>query len=83
MNFPEAEYHRFIRIITDLDPLIMIPSNLVEIGFLDVTERDRHRIGEVVDVEFSTTGPIDEFFTGAQLFRWDGVKKAYETSTAS
>jgi hypothetical protein len=83
VSFPEAEYQRFGHIVSNIDPLASVPPNRIEIGYSNIAERDQYRVGEVVDVEFSTSNPIDEFFTGARLFRWEGVKKAYEVSVAS
>lgn len=77
VRFPEAEYNRYGRIIRETNPLEPYPRNRVEVGFATIAERDEYRVGEIVDVQFSTAGPMEEFFTGAETFRWDGLRKAY------
>ncbi len=47
----------------------------VEVGFRTTTERDMFAIGERVAVLFSTACAIDQFFSGAPPFRWDGLEK--------
>jgi hypothetical protein len=77
VSFPEEEHRKLREVLRGVHECAHYDHNWVEIGFRDVAERDQYRIGEVVDVQFSTSNQIEEFFLGADLFRWDGVKKSY------
>ncbi len=54
----------------------------VEVGYHSVDERNTFAIGEEVEVLFSTAGAIDQFFTRAQPFRWDGLQKKQQPVAA-
>lgn len=82
VQFPEAEHRRLIQVCESTTYSAPNPPNFVEIGFKKAEERAEYPIGTVVEVTLSTSNQIDEFFTGSDLFRWDGVKKAYYTSHA-
>ncbi len=57
------------------------PVREVEIGFESVEERDRYSMSEKVEVLFSTASYVDEFLTGAERFRWDGLRKVQAATT--
>lgn len=46
-----------------------------EIGFKTVRERNEYPVNTEVELQLSTANPLDQFFTGAQPIRWDGIKK--------
>jgi hypothetical protein len=81
--FPSKDYQRLIQIVECINHLAPTPTDHVEIGFKSITERDKLPIGTVVEVTLSTSNQIDSFFTGAELFRWEGVEKAYAKQVAS
>ena len=58
------------------------PEQEVEVGYHSLDERNTFIIGEEVEVLFSTAGAIDQFFTRAQPFRWDGLQKKQKTVAA-
>jgi len=82
VQFPEAEHRRLMQVCESTTYSTPNPPNFVEIGFKKAEDRAEYPVGTVVEVTLSTSNQIDEFFTGADLFRWDGVKKAYYTSHA-
>jgi len=58
------------------------PEQEVEVGYHSIDERNAFAIDEEVEVLFSTAGAINQFFTGAQPFRWDGLQKKQQSVAA-
>lgn len=58
------------------------PLREVEVGYNSIEERNAFAIGEEVEVMFSTAGPLDRFFTGAPIHRWDGLRKKQQPVVA-
>lgn len=80
VRFSAAEHRRYASILQEADELALYPPDYVEVGFPTSAERDEFIIGETVDVQFSTSTPLEKFFTGAQPFQWENIQKARTTA---
>lgn len=61
--------------IRDPNGMPLQPISKVEIGFTSQAKRNEYQLGEKVTLLYSTSNAIANFFTGAQLHRWDGIEK--------
>lgn len=81
VRFIDEDFAKFPEILrretSDADGHFMSPplQQEVDVGFPSEDKRDAFKIGEEVEVMFSTASALPQFFTGAQPFRWDGLKK--------
>jgi hypothetical protein len=79
VRFSEGEHDKFWEILEqtrDADGRCPgSPPQEVEVGMTSFEDHDQYQIGEEVEVLFSTSNGIDNFFTGAEMFRWDGIQK--------
>lgn len=81
VRFGDKDFTRFRKILEDEtsngEGYYIRPTNNreFEVGFSSLGERDSFAVGEEVEILFSTAGAIQQFFTRAQPFRWDGIQK--------
>ncbi|MFH1170228.1 MAG: hypothetical protein V1704_01570 [Candidatus Vogelbacteria bacterium] len=54
---------------------IQLVKDEYEVGFKTVRGRNEYPVNTEVELLFSTASALDQFFTGARPFRWDGMKK--------
>jgi hypothetical protein len=87
IQFTPDEYAKFCHILEHTRDFegrtFSNPPIEFEVGMTSVEERDQYLRGEEVEVLFSTSNAIDGFFTGAELFRWDGIQKINSSSATS
>lgn len=79
VRFSGEEHIRIARILeavpTGEFPRLGPTRQEVAVGMQSISERDNYSIGEEVEILFSTSNGVEAYFTGARLFRWDGLRK--------
>lgn len=75
VRFEDAGHQQLLDLAESISGYYIPVPQTVEVGYETMAKRDAFVIGEAVMVKFSTSNQVDAFFTGAQLFRWDGLEK--------
>ena len=87
VRFTDKDFAKFGEILeretrNEFGQYVQTPRQEVEVRYHSIAERNKFAIGEEVEVLFSTAGAIDQFFTRAQPFRWDGLRKKLQPVAA-